>query len=462
MSDNKSPLSSFDKRPPLSSFDKRAKKTNESTLGQKVVGGISDAAPILGGILGGLAGTAVGAPTGPGALVTGAAGTAAGTGAGMAFGESLENLTGYQDETQQELAREAVVEPVVSGAVDLATAGTAKVLAPVAKAGSGLVKGAYRVFVPKNASAKTFASIFKTSRKIASQLQPEKTAKELVKHGISGDLDDLATVASRVTGSDGVISKLTRNIIGKIDEGVELGAPLKAANEAADNATALEQDVLKKIKIHVNKIITKNQGKTPLAINALDALDAERELESIGYNLLNKARTSLDGVGSEVLEQKASVYLSAAEELRSSIDRLGIKGTIIDNFKTPNILAELRSISPRLESQFKNAKSISEIRSIAKPFVRLGKLIEATKEYEGSAFIKGLEGRPSLIPFVGEALGRPEAKTAFSQAQQGLSESVVGQAQRGIEKAASVGNRAMSEVAEPLTRILAQIGLVPR
>lgn len=88
------------------------KRLEAMTPGQQAVEQYGGWIPPTFALVAGLAGTAVGTP------VVGAASTAAGYGAGLAVQRSLETLVGIQDMSQEELAKESVVEPVVAGITD--------------------------------------------------------------------------------------------------------------------------------------------------------------------------------------------------------------------------------------------------------------------------------------------------------------------------------------------------------
>ncbi|RLG44738.1 MAG: hypothetical protein DRN81_03810 [Thermoproteota archaeon] len=454
MSDQRPQLSEFETRPPLESFV----KGNGLSPVQKVARRVSKITPVAGSILGAIAGTAVGAPTGPGALISGGLGTAAGTGAGIALGESIENLAGIQDETMEELAREAVVEPIKQGLIDVATAGTLKALAPVGRAVKGVGRGVFRIFVPKNATPKMFASVFKTSTKVSNKLKPLETSKELVKHGIHGDMDDMIRISGEVSGADGVLSKITRNAVGQMDEGIDISSALASLDNAADDATAVTPSVLKRLRQQVVRTINKGDLKTPSALEALDALDAERELERVGYDLLAKAadpRTG--GAAAEVLEQKARLYIDTAASIGDEFDVVARNLDVVNNFKTPKIINQLKGISPRLAKQFEAAQNISDVRSIAAPFVRMGKLARSTLDHQGSAFIGSLGGKPSLTGFAARAITRPEAATAFAGAGQDISGSVIGQAGRGVSRAGQAVGRGIGATGDIIPRAGAQL-----
>jgi len=444
----------------LGNINDSQKQPAEPSVAEKVVKGVAGAAPVVGGIAGGLAGAAVGIPAlGLGAIPGGAAGTTAGTGAGIAFGESLKNLTGFQDKNMDQLATEAWREPLAAGAIDLATAGTIKAAEPVIEGAVGLGRGILRSFVPKNASVKTYASVFKTSRKLSEKLDPEAVGKVMTRYGLYGDFDDMISWANKITGENGLISKITRNTVGNVLEGVETSDALAAMKQAGDNATAVDPKTIKRMKQQITRILSKGEQKAPTALNALDALDAERELENLGYGILNSAEDSLtSGDKKLLLQQQAKMYIDAAESIGDNINKLAKKIKSIDQYKTPEILEELSKTSPELAKDFKKATDVSSLRSIAAPFVRLKKLAEASKAYGGSAFIDSIGGKPGLTQALIQGWKQPEAATARAVGIDKIANSPVGSASKMVGNVAT----SISNNGDELMRILTQIGLVPR
>lgn len=104
---------------------------NQKDLLDKVLGAL----PTIGGIMGGVTGAGVGAigGFGIGALPAGAVGTGAGTLAGTGLAESIETLTGRQKETEAEVLKKEIIDPLTAGTLDIVTGGLFK--------GAGLVKG---------------------------------------------------------------------------------------------------------------------------------------------------------------------------------------------------------------------------------------------------------------------------------------------------------------------------------
>ena len=119
--------SGFDYSQPISKqFLERSKTSNQQPTTQKpgfftperkekgidILNRMADFAPGVMAGTAGVLGSMVGTP------VLGAVAAGAGYGAGLAIEEGIENLTGRQDETQAELAKESVYEPLKAGALD--------------------------------------------------------------------------------------------------------------------------------------------------------------------------------------------------------------------------------------------------------------------------------------------------------------------------------------------------------
>lgn len=416
---------------------------------QKVARTTSKIAPTAGAITGGVIGSILG-PLGA------IAGTTGGTGTGLALGEGLEDIAGIQEETIKERADEAIREPLVAGALDAATAGAMKLAKPVAQAGKGVARGVFRSFVPKNASPKLFSSIFKLSGKSASALRPQKTAKELVKHGIFGDLDDFIKIANRVTGKNGIITQVTDDAAKAINGSFSIKPMRKAIGEAVEEATNITPTQLKRLEKHVNKIVGEGNNIEPLK-----ALEVERELETIGYALAEKARQSSNAISAVKAEQQADIYLKAAKAIKGTIDDLGSKHKVIDKFKKPEIINEIKEISPRLAKQFKSAKTLSELRSIAAPFVRLKQMTDITLANESSAFMQSIAGgKRNILDSLLGTLKRPEAASSFAKVINDLGESTVGQGLKAAGKATRKVGETAAKTQDIVPRVLIQLGLM--
>lgn len=100
------------------------------------------ALPTIGAIMGGIvgAGAGIGLGGGVGGIPGGAIGSAAGSAIGRGLAETIQDLTGRQDETTAEALKSQVVEAGQAGVADLVTGGLFKVGAPIIKnVGSKLV-----------------------------------------------------------------------------------------------------------------------------------------------------------------------------------------------------------------------------------------------------------------------------------------------------------------------------------
>lgn len=419
---------------------------------------------ILGGLIGGPFGTGVGTIAGKKVEDVGERGlaaqdlglvTSALPGGTAMTGEAIGRMFGVKDLTakqQQEEASQAALAGELAGVADYATL---KVLSPVAKAVGGIVKGAVRTVIPEEVSAKTFASAFRLPKKVNSVLEPIKTATELLKHKVSGSFSDMAKIADAVTGENGIISKITREAVANSDAGVETGPVYDALSQASDDAVNINTPLKSRIESSIKSIIEKTTGGKPLSLNNLDALDVVRDLEKKGYGILNKITDITDAMSREQLEQQANMYIQTAQSITDQFDS-AVTGINIDKFKTPGVLQALENISPRLKQQFIDAKNLSEVRTIAKPFVRLSKMIDLSLASAEEAITKQGDSAFNLLKVPGQVLRQPETATAIGTLENQISQTAPAQI---AQKVGSAVSSTANAVGTPLSRLLVQLGL---
>ncbi|HEC66876.1 MAG TPA: hypothetical protein ENI23_16495 [bacterium] len=346
----------------------------------------------------------------------GPASTAAVTGAAGAFGESLENLFGVQEQTTGQLATKAVVDPAIAGATDLA----AQKAISIGGQAVGKLFGKMKSFiVPKNAPSKLFQSVFALPRKIAERINVPEMSDELVKHNISGSLEDMQKIAGKVTGKDGIISVLTRKLLGKTRKPIVVTNALDAANNAALDATNVDNQIIKKVIKKITRMIGPNRptGLNVGEASAIDSFDIIRSLEKEGYELINKSTDLSPNIS---VEQQGKIYLSAADDLKDQIDVAQLAEGVIEKIKTPETFRKLREISTRLVKQVNQTKNLRELRSVAKPFVDLSQASRITLQQSESGFIKALGKKPiGLLEIPGaiasNVSGRADVRTFVAQ-----------------------------------------------
>lgn len=229
--------------------------------------------------------------------------------------------------------------------------------------------------------AKTYSSAFIVPTKRAKNLRPVETSAKMLDYGISGSLDDMNNIASKVTGDTGVLTKVTRDSIGNIKGEIPMG-------KAVQSAQNMLKDVIELTPIEENRILNnivraERVGEQPLMMNALEAYDTAKRLEALGHQQLNTSTYLTKNVKAEGI---GKAYLAAADEIMSDIEGIAGQQNVLQGFKTPEIQAQLSEVSPKLANEFMQANTLKDVRSLQAPFVRLNQMIDLTEQAGNTAF----------------------------------------------------------------------------
>lgn len=228
-------------------------------------------------------------------------------------------------------------------------------------------------------------------------INPKKVSEKMVEYGVSGSFDDMTRVADTVTGKDGMLSKVVRDSIAGIDTGIDVSQALKSATTIAGKKAALDDNVVNKALRIIRDTIP--VGGVDTKSNALDVMDAVRELERLGH--AEAAKTASGGIPNPVADDLADIYLGVAEELEDGIGKAMNKTKLIEQFKTPEIFEELNAISPKLAKEFQEATTIEDLRRLQSPFVKLKNMIKLTDQQSTSSFgrvAQGMTGKLANLP----------------------------------------------------------------
>jgi len=355
------------------------------SAGQKTLKFLGDIAPVTGAIVGGIPGSIIGGIPG------GAAGTAFGAAQGKKMQADLYRGAGISgDVTPQTTYNEQVQQPVIegakAGAIDLATAGlmagAGKVLSPITKNFGNVAKNFLR-------------STVTVPRQVAKDLGLDRAFEELSKHGIASNIDEMAATADKITGSNGMVSKAVRMAASQINDTLDMGLPLRAAKNIADQEKGRfirEPTIAKKALDNIRQILSPTakdiSGRSTVEV----ALDAERKLQDIAASYRSSAFGGLVQSPNKLSDEALyKIYNAAANDLADSIDAMPMGKEIVQKIvNDEDLIASLGTISKRLAEQFKKAKTISDLRSIQRPFVVLKQAINHTKDSQSSAFAQGL------------------------------------------------------------------------
>lgn len=272
-----------------------------------------------------------------------------------------------------------------------------------ANASRTLSKGAKAArYTAPSLSEKTYLSNFVIPTKRAKDLRPLETARSMMKYGNSGSLEEIGNRAATITGNDGFVTKLQRKAIGDVGEEINISNALSSVKSSLGNIVDLTPNEERRLLASLNKSLPK--GTSPDTANALDVFDKVKELEDIGHQYLNSSTYLTGNVKNEKIGQ---LYLDVAEELKNSIEG-GIKSSkTVKGLITPEVLKQAKAISPKLAEDLAKAETLSDLREIQAPFVRIQKMIDLTNDSRLSSaqnLAGELKGVAQMIPSVSDPL----------------------------------------------------------
>ena len=227
-------------------------------------------------------------------------------------------------------------------------------------------------------------------------LKPSETVDSMIRYGIKGNYDDLASKASRVTGDKGILTGVVDNAIADVAGKGNIGKVFEVIEETKTGGkySKIPEVEFQKLSERVNRI-PQSGGVGDVDLAAI--LDEERKLQSEGFRQMSDGKR----VGDLQVEELGRFKLELADELGGIIDSNVKNAKVLDKYKDPKILAELKKVSPKLADDFKNAKTLSEVRTLQKDFVRFKKLLDLTGQ-QGASASSGLFGRLQDIPVLGD------------------------------------------------------------
>lgn len=258
-----------------------------------------------------------------------------------------------------------------------ATAAGAGALFSGALYGLGKLIGASKKGLQKGGE-RLIQSQYNVPRSAGKALKIRETVTKLSDYGIN-NIDDIRPAAERVTGSDGVISRVVREAAGQADEVPTEGLLKIAQNLADDPSIAPGQDkkLFAFLKKGINSMYDTSGAAPARGANGAALLDYIRKLEGKAAGI-TRGRSSY--MVPEADKALANAYLSFADELSGRLFQQGGADKIaVSLANRPEVLRELAAVSPKLAEAASKAQNVSQLRSLAAPFVRGAKLAVETE-----------------------------------------------------------------------------------
>ena len=448
---------------------------------KKSAGLLGDILSIGGGALGAIGGSFL-APV---------AGTIGGGAAGSAAGRLLANLITGAD------AGDQVVEDTILGGVG---GGIGKVF-KVGKSAKAATDAATAVgaATPKTGILSKIGSTLETSGNKVMSSQANLTRAQARNLGVDipgtfgslskrtgmGNLDDLAELATDITGKNGAVSVGVNRAVAPLQ--VDLGNMSRVAEDALMNrgiTGTAKKEILENVKNQTVKAYGGSKGSLSSVVGGNDALAAQRFFAEAGATSKQGFKRS----GNVLDKQKADVYKDLSSEINNRVynapgaaERFtakgGAKDKIIKNFNDAAEAAlqngdkKAAEAYKRLGADFGKVKNIAEARTFQKDFVNIGKVADKTSEAaQGAAAQLGdtMQGagkfiqRPlniAAVPLNAQSGRIGQFMSSFGRKLQGTADGVASATGGAATKALTRGDLVKSLIAQGIPQtVLGGVG----
>lgn len=351
------------------------KRAQQKTQPKKKKNLLLDQISTVGGIAGGIAG-----------LPLGLIGAGGGAAVGSGLGEALENaLTG------DSLGKNVVKETALGGLFGAGPWNLAKAGFGAARGGARAAAGAATEEATKTGtrgrltdlSNKLLTSQYGTIGKpVARATRPEETLGTLANYGLTKP-DDVERVASKFTGSGGLVSKAVSKATGRsqrvptegiqqvFDDAVEI-------NGLVDKDASAAQSVF---RAQMKKLMGGPGGSLRPDADPTDVLGVMRALEKRAANLSGKGGNYRLSTPERV--DQAKVLLTVRDELEDRLFAAAGASKSLATVLTPQFRKELVDLQPGnrqwqnfVDNTVMKSKDIGELRSTMSPFVRARQIID--------------------------------------------------------------------------------------
>jgi hypothetical protein len=253
---------------------------------------------------------------------------------------------------------------------------------------------------PSQLSRNIYQSAFPMSKKNKAfeRLKPNETVATMIEHNITGTPDQILVKTEKVSGRNGMLSNVVNEAIADtkaITTMEDMGRIQAVVNDAKKSGYAYLTDAdFNQITKQLNGF---PQGEKMGNVDLSLLLDYERKLQKEAMNhRINSVKG--DVRSAELAELKFTV----AEEIGNVIDSKVTSSGVIDRYKDPALIEKISTeVSPVLAEEFKNAKTISDIRRLQRDYVRMNQILELSLQ-ESSALGKDYFRVLSQVPVVGK------------------------------------------------------------
>lgn len=194
-----------------------------------------------------------------------------------------------------------------------------------------------------------------------------------------GDVED---IISKITGSNGKVTKLTKNLVKSATPVNTFDGVNDLIDDAIANAGLVEGNeasVRKTIEAKLKTLPSRREGSITYVDDPEDVFKVVKNLEARSAELKGKSGKNYSTTTQDKLDQ-AKVLDSLATELKN---RIYNNAAAVETILTPEVAADLKSYAPKnkkwadyVDNTIMNAQDIGELRNSVAPFVNMGKIID--------------------------------------------------------------------------------------
>lgn len=284
-----------------------------------------------------------------------------------------------------------------------------------------------------NLQAKTFLQPYTVPRGVAmdNNLNPLETAKQMISDGHIGTPQQLAQKFQPIVGADGVVERIKRAILANAPHPVDMTAANKVINDLQDNVPELAGNPAK-TQVYQRQLsammpkaadsgstenttpftstnpndpgmktnpatgglsdpnnpqnVTPIQGVNLEQAHPLSAYDSMRAIRDQGFDYMKQGH---DANGNVINAEKVNVgqqFVNASNNIRDEINNAVQDNNLVDQFKTPSVVATLKNFSPKFAQRFvDDAHNFTGLQNLQTPYVRMGQMIKSTLDASATA-----------------------------------------------------------------------------
>lgn len=227
--------------------------------------------------------------------------------------------------------------------------------------------------VVPNAGIKAYASQFRIGSKAAQdRLKPFETSQKMIEYGNTGTVDQIGYRAQVVNDQ---LTKMVNDATAQTGKYVDVGKAQSAAG--GYRPPGVDPQDFNDIVMDLTRESTRYQQPQIGKINPLDALSLARYAQRKGMEQLSN--NPLYKMPRSANEGAAKVYLSFFDEIMNQIDQTAKSSGALNLVKTPENMAVLEAISPKLAADVMKETTVQGLRHLMSPWVRMEQMVDLTR-----------------------------------------------------------------------------------